>query len=306
MSVQDDKIPKTFGYNAGVVSVEHGISNTKAKADYMMYHAKKNKMRVQLFDQEILNIKLSEETFNSFIDDSLVSDGFTYVARQMFDKDKVPQNIFQISTRDAQGNSIFLGRNYELLRGNNRLNQIDIYNIQNLIRRLNILDNKMIVSIDYKSLLFRNSFIDYIKTMIDFLEMDFSKIILSINIKGISPEDYNEIIKSINLLKKIDFCICLDKYSSKIGDEIWENSIIDYVKFDNEYWKLGLDNLNTNYVLLKKVDMFSNAPRRTVPIFTYVGTAIEHEFLKKICDNDILLSGDYYSLGKELVLKKDN
>ena len=54
--VNSGVLPLKFGFNAGSTKTSENLANTQAKADYMMYYAKKNKINYQSYDKEIFEI----------------------------------------------------------------------------------------------------------------------------------------------------------------------------------------------------------------------------------------------------------
>lgn len=303
LAVQERKIPKKFGFNAGCTKAEHGIDNTKEKADYMMYYAKKNQLRFQVFSDQIWLGKEEEKSFLNSIQNGLKNDGFSYSVRNLFDKNCQEKEIFQICTKWENGTSLFQNGNYGLLREYSILTQLDLHNIQYLLERCNF-DKQMMISIDYQTLLKVNSLVDYFRLSSELFSIDFSKIIFSINLQGIHPEENRMIIQKIELLKNMGFQVCLDQYSSLLGDEIWEYSDVDYIKFQNQYWKSAMNYSKSDYWLRKKVDMFAGCQEKCIPVFTFIENEKEAKYLSSFVTEDTLLSGNFYSKEQKLVLKK--
>lgn len=303
LAVQERKIPKKFGFNAGCTKVEHGIDNTKEKADYMMYYAKKNHLMFQVFSEIIWSEKEEEKKFLNSIQMGLNNNEFSYSTREFFDKNCQKKDISQICTKWENGTSIFQNGNYRLLREYSILTQLDLHNIQYLLERCHF-NEQMMISIDYQTLLKVDSLVDYFRLSSELFSIDFSKIIFSINLQGIRPEENHLIIKKIELFKNMGFQVCLDQYSSLLGDEIWEYSDIDYVKFQNQYWKGAMNHSKTDYWLRKKVDMFIGCQEKCIPVFTFIENEAEAQYLSSFVTEESLLSGNFYSKEKRLVLKK--
>lgn len=304
LSVIERKIPATFGFNAGSTRAEHGIQNTKEKADYMMYYAKKNKKKYQEFDEKIWKTKKDEDLFLHKIDTYLKKDSFQYTMRKIFHSDKNETNMYQIYTKGIDGSSILNELNYEILKKNQRLGILDIHNIQYLLEHVDILKRQIIINVDYLTILSLEQLYDYLKVLSSLRKIDFHSIILSINLNKIISEQYFELIRKIEILKDLGFQIRLDQYSSKIGDEIWESTIVDYIKFDHSYWNKGMDCKKIDYCLRRKVDMLMDCDNPIIPMFDFIEKEEQHQYIDSFQNNDILVSGNYYSKEKKLELKR--
>ena len=304
LAVQEGRIPRLFAYNAGSCKAEHGINITKEKADYMMYHAKKNKERFQPFAKEVWAHKTAQDDFLNKVDDCLKENSFTYTSRRLYDINGKEKNIIQVYTKDCDGSSIFGNEGYELLRKNAKLLQIDIHNIQNIIENYNYIKDNIVINIDFTSLLSNDSLIEYLKLIKEVRNIDLEKIVFSIDIAGLEYNSYNSLIKSVNALKDLNLKVRLEKYDSKIGDVVWEECHVDYIKVANNYWKKAMHNPKLAFSLKYKMDMINNYSDKTTAIFEAIENKEEIEFLKSIAPEDTLFSGNYYSGEKVLKLKK--
>ncbi len=304
LAVQEGRIPKLFSYNAGSCKAEHGINNTKEKADYMMYHAKKIKQRFQPYADEIWDYKRKQDEFLSNVDNCLKENSFTYTTRRLHDVHGKEKNIIQVYTKGADGSSIFGNEGYELLRKNAKLLQIDIHNIQNIIENYDYIKDNIVINIDFTSLLSNDSLIEYLKLIKEVRNIDLEKIVFSIDIAGLEYNSYNSLIKSVNALKDLNLKVRLEKYDSKIGDVVWEECHVDYIKVANNYWKKAMHNPKLAFSLKYKMDMINNYSDKTTAIFEAIENKEEIEFLKSIAPEDTLFSGNYYSGEKVLKLKK--
>ena len=303
LAVLEGKIPIVFGYNAGSVKAEHSINGTKEKADFMMYHAKKNHLRYQRFLPSILQEKERQDGFFAEIDFALKDDAFSYTTRQLFCRDSVGQNIFQIYTKGKDGNSIFDNGRYDILKNTSKLLQFDIHNIQQLLERSDFSSHKIIITIDYKSLISMPDFIIYLSVLKKVSNLDLDNIILSIDLNGLEFANYKKVIESIINLKGLGIAVRLDKFDSTIGDEIWEETDVNYIKIASNYWKRSMNNLKIASSLKSKIEVFNSC--RITPVFEFIEQDEELEFLKKITPDDTLFSGNYFSNEKKLVFRKD-
>ena len=303
LAVLEGKIPKIFGYNAGSSKAEHGINSTKEKADFMMYHAKKNGLYFQKFSALILQEKLIQDNFLKQIDLALKQDNFCYTFRQLFDRNSIGQNIFQIYTKDENYLSIFNDGRYNILKRTSKLPQFDIYNIQNLLENIISFDDRMmIITIDYKTLVSAASFLEYLALLKDVSNSSFENIILSIDLNGLESSYYKKVIEKLNKLKEFDFTIRLDKFDSTIGDSIWEEANVDYIKISNDYWKRAMNSPKVYFSLKSRVQAYDNC--KIIPVFEFIEKEEEYTFLKEFTPDNTLFSGNYFSEEKQLILKK--
>ncbi|MGN0992577.1 MAG: GGDEF domain-containing protein [Bacilli bacterium] len=297
----EGKIPKKFKYNAGSSKAEHGINNTKEKSDYMMYYAKRNNLRYQKFSPLVLEEKEKSDGYLKTIDTFLNEDSFSYKTRQLFNGESIPQNVFQIYTKSSDGSSIFDNNRYEILKKSSKLLQFDIYNVQRLIEKIGFEDRKMMINIDFKSLINAPNILEYLKVFKEISLISFDNIILSIDINGLEENQMQNLINSIQILKTLGFLIRLEKLSNMIGDKIWEEADVNYIKISNEYWKNADKNFKSTLSLENKVATYEKC--NIVPIFEFIEEEKEMEFLKKITPDNTLFSGNYFSDEKKLVLK---
>ncbi|MGM9878275.1 MAG: GGDEF domain-containing protein [Bacilli bacterium] len=302
LAVLEGIIPKTFGYNAGSTKAEHSIINTKEKADIMMYYAKKQGKYFQRYDEVIFQEKMKQNEFLHQIDITIKQDEFTYSIRQLHSKDKTPKSIFQIYTKDKNGNSIYNSTNYSLLRKTSKIHQFDIYNIQNILENITFYNNQIIITIDYKSLVFTDKIIDYLNILKDISQIPFQDIIISIDLSSIEISHYNKAIEKINELKKLGFKICLDKFDNTIGDIMWESTFTDFISFSNSYWKQALNISKSCKSIESKSKIFDSCG--IIPIFNFIENENELVFLTNITPDNTLYSGNYFSGEKKLILKK--
>ena len=294
-------IPKIFGFNAGVCKAEHSIKITKEKSDIMMYFAKKNGMNFQRFDSLIYQEKLTEDSFLQKIDLSLKNDGFSYSIRQLFDKNNTGQNLYQIYTKELTGESLFGNCKYEILKNTSKIKQFDSYNIQHLLENMVFKENQFFIILDYRTLIQSANIIDYLKILNDVFDFPINNVIFSIDLFELDSSYYSIIIKKINILKSMGFKIRLEKVDSLIGDKIFEETDIDYVKFLNEYWKKTMGNEKVLISMESKLNMYNKLG--IIPIFDKLESEDEFEFLKENTPNYTLFSGNYFSNEKKLILK---
>lgn len=294
-------IPKIFGFNAGVCKAEHSIKITKEKSDIMMYFAKKNGMNFQRFDSLIYQEKLTEDSFLQKIDLSLKNDGFSYSIRQLFDKNNTGQNLYQIYTKELTGESLFGNCKYDILKNTSKIRQFDSYNVQYLLENMVFKENQFFIILDYRTLIQSANIIDYLKILNDVFNFPINNVIFSIDLFELDSSYYSIIINKINILKSMGFKIRLEKVDSLIGDKIFEETDIDYVKFLNEYWKKTMGNEKVLISMESKLNMYDKLG--IIPIFDKLESEDEFEFLKENTPNNTLFSGNYFSNEKKLILK---
>lgn len=303
LTFETGKIPKKFKFNAGIVNAEKDIDITREKADYMMYYAKKNNIDYQNFIDEIWKIKEDKDIYLNNIENDMQNDKFSYYQKKICNLNK-ETSIYEILVYDSFGNSIYDLNNYTILKESTLLRKLDIYNLEYLLSHL-VKDTKekILINIDYKSLITKHNFLNYLKTLIDIKKINTCNIILSINIKDIVMENYQVLIDIINKLKNMKFSICLDNYSNMTVDYLWEHIKIDYIRLDNDYLRNLLNNSKSEALLISKIKLF-NELSNVKAIFNYINECESVNVLLSKLDNDeILLSGKY--LIKEELLECD-
>lgn len=305
LAVEAGVIPEMFGYNAGVVEAEHGIANTTAKADYMMYCAKKKDARSQEFKEEIWRDKQTEDNFVKSINDDTQSSAFIYSSQDIYNVDKTKANMLNIYTRNRENESLFTLDKYDFIRNNAQLRKIDLFNLQYLLLRINSKDSKLIINFDYKSLLDKPDLIDYLQLLVKVMNVNPNNLIISINVNDVDNKNFNHVIKMITEIRELGFNICLDKYCSKTGETVYVNAPINYIKFDSHCWKEAMNNPKADYLMRRAIDMFTSYTSPSIPIFTCIEKENEYTYAKEITNNKILLSGNYFEPEKKIILKKD-
>ena len=305
VEVESGLLPLKFGFNAGSTKVSEDLVNTQAKADYMMYYAKKNKNKYQAYDSEIFQKKLNEQLFLDDFGKKINTEDFSYYGRNLYDINDEETKFIQVYTKDLEGHNILSGLSYATLRKNSQIAKFDMFNLQNLIGKICMIenDNRFIINIDYKSLL-------SIKGLVDFLEHikvstinGISNIILSIDVSGIESNEYPITIELINLLNKIGFSIRLDKLDNSIADSLLEETSPDYIKVSTNSWKSIINNRKKEELLKLKLKMYALMGNDTSIIFEQIETEEELKRLKDISpDNTTLYSGNYYSRERKLEL----
>lgn len=296
-------IPIKFNFNAGSTLAEENIEETMEKADSMMYFAKKYKKSYQAFSNLIWKSRMNENYFIEMFTENLEKENFTYTLRRIHNLDGKCNGLNEINTKSKIGTAFLDDHNYDLLRKNSKISKLDELNMPKLIERFENMPDKTLINIDYKTLVTPHGLVEYKNYLPFIISKDLSKIVLGINVKGMNQSDYPSIIKNIHLLKQFDFDIALTRYDGSVGNEIWENSDIDYIKFDTEYWKKTQENPKLKYSLEKKLDMFTNYEKPTIPIFAKVKTEEESDYVKSISPEISLVSGDYYSPKRKVFVK---
>lgn len=301
--VKDEEIPTIFRINAGSTLFDaNNIELTKEKADLMMYMAKSNGVFYQSFSEVDWKVNEKEKNFLKQFDYLLKTKGISYEKRQLFTLDKKPQNLYQIHTRNQEG-AAFLSCCYDdFLRKNKRQYQLDVYNLEHLKSYFASSYQNYIIDIDYLSLLknkeIMNLLSDYAK------EIGGKRIIISVKLY---PETDREevflLIKKINELKELGFQIKIDRFNSYIEDAIWLNAPVEYIGFDEQFFRTSMQDPKIQYFFQKKLDMIKNYPYQTItPILSHIDTKEEFEYATQSFDKDILVTGNYYAKSRNLKL----
>lgn len=168
--------------------------------------------------------------------------------------------------------------------------------MHHLLKNIKDESKSYIISIDAQTLYFSDEFMHTIE--LKSKDLNRSHIIISINLQNVTAKHFPQIIESIQILKKLGFKVCLDCYNETIGSKIWEETDIDYIVFDPNYWHHAKDNNKKEYILKKKLAVmhFGN----TIPIFTNIDDEEDFHYLKKLVNKDTLLCGDYFEESKKL------
>ena len=152
--VKGKKIPTIFGINAGSALLDAtNIDLTQEKADLMMYIAKSNGSFYQAFSEYDWKINEKEKKFLEQFNQLLKNEKLSYEKRQLFTIDQIPQNLYQIHTKNEEGME-FLNYCYDdFLRKNKQQYQLDTYNLEHLKAYFSSSHQNFIVDLDYLSLL---------------------------------------------------------------------------------------------------------------------------------------------------------
>ena len=273
---KDKKIPRTFQFNAGCVKASFDFEETKERADYMMYYAKKNDDLFQTFDEAIYAEKLRQNNYLKAVDKALQDETFSYTKRNLFTREKEKTNTVQIFTKKGDGTSLFSNGRYAILKNTSKLIHFDIFNIPKIIENCNFLKENIMLSVDYKTIIFNPEFIHILTLLQDMSSIPYYQVILNINLEGISSDLYPILLENMKELKSLGFQVCLDKYTTSIGDILWEESDADYVKMND---LCGI-----------------------TPIFDFIEEKEEHEFLSSMTSENTLFSGNYYKEEEPFIL----
>ena len=85
-------------------------------------------------------------------------------------------------------------------------------------------------------------FIIYLSVLKKVSSLDLDNIILSIDLNGLEFVNYKRVIESIINLKGLGIAVRLDKFNSTIGDQIWEETDVNYIKIAINNWKRSMNN----------------------------------------------------------------
>lgn len=289
------KIPSVFFYNAGSTDAKPDLDSTKEEADYMMYYAKKHKIRYQKFSDKIWQTRQNDDLFLKRTEQFIEDNSFTYAERSLYNCNKKKQEIIQIYTRTERGRSLFKRNKYSLLKKYNLLAKIDLQTLKNMISIEEETNQKRIITVDYNSLIKNNDIYEYIEQAKEEKNNNLKNLIISVDISDIEKKNYPKLIKTLNLLKKMNLGICIDKYDSTTGDLIFEKCDLSYVKISSDYWKKAMNNNKVKCVLSNKIKMMNDLSKDLIPIFDMIETKQEFDFIKGITKQNALFSGNYFS-----------
>ena len=140
-------------------------------------------------------------------------------------------------------------------------------------------------------------FIIYLSVLKKVSNLDLDNIILSIDLNGLEFANYKKVIESIINLKGLGIAVRLDKFNSIIGEQIWEETDVNYIKIAINNWKRSMNNPKIASSLKSKIEVFDGC--RITPVFEFVEQDEELEFLKKITSDDTLFSVIIFLMKKD-------
>ena len=296
------KIPLPFLFNAGVSKCFESLEKTKEIADFMMYSAKSNDRSFQRFSLSLLEEKERREAYLAKVDLHLREKNFSYWIRDFFDIQGNFAKIYQVRMKDKEGSEILNRGEYSFLRSTSRVFQLDRYNLENLLLISSSLPFPFMFTIDYRSLLLNHNLLSYLQVNACRDKTSFSPVILSIDVSGINSCELDLLRETIVVLNDLQFKVGLENYDSKIGDFLWENGGVDYLKFSNSYWKTLMNDDKRLKSFFRKSAFYHD--EGITCVFDCVSCLAEYQMFFQACHSDFLLSGEYFSSEHRLCLKK--
>ena len=283
-----------YSFNAGIVEASHGIDQTLEKADIIMYSAKKSGKLYEFYSDEVYNAAKKEERYLETVGNIVKDKSFNLEGQDIFKVNGEETNLTLFYTRNKDGKTIFDGNNLELLRKNYLLKKIDLLNLQKLFVLSSTLDGKLMINIHNQTLLNREfDFLEYISNILRKQNFNPKDIILSININVIDG-DIKKLIEQIDVLRSFGFKICLDSFNFNGGSYvpmIWNMVGIDYIKFDDGYWKIAMNDKKVDNALKHTTESYLEYG--TVPIFSKVETDNERTYVASLDPNCLVYGRNY-------------
>lgn len=295
------KIGRPFEFNAGIAPAEQNQALARAKADRVMYHAKKNKRNYDFFTDEIWAEKLREDEMIKKVLDSIANNSVSYRKRKLGKISGEETDIFEVTSRAKDGSTLITADNIELLKKSSALKKLDLHNLDMMITKLaKNVNGRLLINFECESLLAKPDVIEYFELTLDTYNIDPSRLILSINMNDIDRGRASEAISLIVQLQNLGLKICLDQVSDFTPDCYLIEVNPSYIKYSPKFVKKTMDNPLSQSLLSSKLQCFSKAGM--TPIFTLVE---DQEYLKKLSEisknDDALIGGD--AIEKESVVK---
>ena len=298
-----NQIPTKFKFNCGVVDATENAQETLEKADVMMYDAKQNGKMITFYDEVIYDEFKNKEKFVNSIEESIKNGDIILISEAIYDLNKNRIVMNEINSKIKSDEKLFLNKNYDLLRKKFKLKKLDAYNLLKIATTPNLVNQNIMINLHNQTLFstekkFEEQIMDYLYIN----EMNPANIVLNINVEKI---DYKmkELLEKIDYLKALDFKIGLDKLNNKSGDninEIWQEKMIDYIKFDSEYWKSSKQNKKKEDYIKSMIELYSTYD--TCSILSHVENADDEKQAMELGKKGkILVKGCKY--GKEKVIK---
>ena len=288
---------RAFEFNAGITSAEKSIKHSREKADYIMYHAKKNGKNYEFFSEEIWAEKLNEDKMIEDIKSGLENGDLTYYGRRFHDSSLAETDILEVTSRSKDGSSIITSENYDLLNSKSLIKQLDFYNLDMVLNKLTSKSNgKILFNFDCKSLLAKPGIVEYFSLTIDAYNINPSNLIISINMNDVSPKQYDSIISLITEFKKLGLNICIDKITDFTPDAFIIDVNPHFLKYDPKYIQSALVNPISRDLLALKIGYLASSGMK--PLFTCVRNQGDFVRIKELTKNvpsesEVLLSGDF-------------
>lgn len=290
-----------YSFNAGIVEATHGIDECLEKADIIMYSAKKAERLYDFYSDEVYEAAKSEEKYLDMVSTGVKEKSLLVEGQDIFSVNGEKTDLTLVYTRDENGNSLFTGKKHELLRKNYLLKKIDLLNLQRLYLLSTGVDGKLMINIHNQTLLNREfNFLSYIHSLLKRGDINPSDVILSINVDTLDG-DVKKLIEQIDVLRTFGFKICLDNFNfnnSSYVPMIWNMVGIDYIKFDDSYWKVAMNDRKVDSALKHTATSYTEFG--TIPIFSKVETKEESDYVSSL-DGKYLVYGRNY--GAEYKIK---
>ena len=122
------------------------------------------------------------------------------------------------------------------------------------------------------------------------------------NIEGVLE---TPVTNEIDILRTYGFKICLDSFNfnnSSFVPMIWNMVGIDYIKFDDSYWKIAMNDKKVDNALKHTTESYLEYG--TIPIFSKVENDIERKYISTLHEKCLVYGRGYskeYQIKKQLV-----
>ena len=163
-------------------------------------------------------------------------------------------------------------------------------------------DNIYIMNIDYKSLLSIKELITFFNDIKESTLKGITNAVISINIEGIQSAEYDIVLDTIRVLTDVGFKIRLDNVDTKVADYFLFASSPNYIKVDEHLWKEAKYDPWSYKIVESKISTYLLASDNTRLMFDRVENSRDTDILKSLVPNSALLSGNYYSKERKLVV----
>lgn len=285
-------LPIAFKFNCGIKKSDFDLKETLFKADITMYVAKKASKMIEYYRDEYLLSLKDREMFVQKIDCLVENKSFTYVKQGIFNTDKTSADIFEIYTRDEEGNKLFDVNNIDSIRMNYRIKRIDLVNLETVLS--SNINSKFILDLNYHTLISHEySFVEHINKIVENSNIKKENICLSIDFLD-CYDSYDELILIMKELIKAGYSLCIQglNFESKISLlPILATVKISYVKVSKDLLEKAMIDRQTNIMLQYMVKMIITLGAR--PLFKNIEKEEEYRFIKAI-DERCLIKGYYF------------
>ncbi len=290
---------KPFQFNAGVAPCSETLEESKSNADFVLYWAKSHNETYNVLNDEIISAKNAKDNLVAGVRDGVKDKSITHILRPYYSSDDNKEvGISEISSRGKDGSSIITEENVSVLKANNLLTDLDMYNLDALFKKIGDINDYLLINFDSGTIYANSNLDEIIKEKLVKYNINPGHIIISVSLKNIDDNVFNNISDTLNKVKKLGIKICADKVSSSIKDSYIIKLNPEYLKYDPSYVN-SLDSDIEKELFKLILKFYSDHGMK--PMFTF---AKDKETYNKITElskgTKVFITGDYLEKEKRI------